>query len=518
MTGITRDPYTGSPVVTTRLPSVAAVGSHRSSMAVARETFYGYDEVHRARAEVVRVDDERSLARALRRLAGREVTVRGGGFSLDAQALGSDVALLLDGEGFAGVGPVELRRGRATVTAGAMATWRDVLAATSREGYVPTSTVTGGGVTVGGTVSSNCLSRFSGAWGEEGEAIERARVMLASGEVVTARPGAPAGSLERRLFEGVVGGLGGLGVVLDATYALRRVSSRRAPRVSTRFEPVGWRRFTWEDFTARVKAETLHARRAVKALGARAFTGPLPAGVRDAVSATAWFRRMGPRGLILRSRHVSTSALKPASLYAGEGFKRTVAEWALCHDPLADFAQTIFKSDRVLRSRSVDRLDPFTFFMDGNVAARASARACGNRLTSHQQTFMVPEREAAGFCAEVEAMTAALHPTILDLLYLRADRSGSLLSPLRDLDAFAVTLGYQTLNGDRLAAARRILKRLARRCADLGGRVSLVKNVYADDAVLRGMYSDGLALYAPLKRELDPRGGFTNGVLRRLLR
>lgn len=487
-------------------------------MGASRETFHGYDEVHRARAEALRVDDEDALSRALKRLAGRAVTVRGGGFSLDAQALGRDVALILAGEGFARVGPVERPRGRATVTAGAMAPWRAVLAATAREGYVPTSTVTGGDVTVGGTLSSNCLSRFSGAWGEEGEAIERARVMLASGEVVTARRAAPAGSRERRLFEGVVGGLGGLGVVLDATYRLRRVATRgHAPRVSTRFEPVGWRAFSWEDFTAQIREHTLHARRAVRALGARAFAGPLPAGVHDAVSATAWFRRMGPRGLLLRSRHVSRAALRPASLYAGATRYRNLAEWALCHDPLADFAQTVFKADRALRARSVDALEPFTFFMDGNALARARARACGNRLTSHQQTFMVPARDAADFCHEVATRTRDLHPTILDLLYLPADRSGALLSPLRGLDAFAVTLGYQTLNGARLPEARELLKRLSRSCAAAGGRVSLVKNLYVDDATLRAMYADGLARYAPLKRELDPDGMFTSAVLRRLL-
>ena len=486
-----------------------------------RRHFRAYDEVHTASAAVVRAADEAALRRALRRLSaepGRRVTVRGGGFSLDAQALGDDTALELAPEGFGGVREVAIARGRATVTAGAMATWAEVLEATAREGWVPPNTVTGRDITVGGTLSADCLSRFSGAWGKEAESIVRVRLMRADGRVVVARADAPAGSLARRVFDGAIGGLGGLGVVLDATYALRRVSTPgRRPRVRTYFDPVGWRDFGWESFLEQLRDETLHARRAVGALGAKAWRAPLPQGIYDAVSATAWFRRMGPRGLIISSRHVTRGALQPAAIYSGPDRLRLFAERSMTTRLGSDVGQTLFKARHSLQPWSVDELEPFMFFMEGNVAAHREARERGWRMTSSQQTFVLPEAEAAGFCAEVEAATASLHPTVLDVLYLPADRGGCALSPTRGLDGFAITLAYQTRDGARQPAVRRLLRSLARRCGELGGRVSLVKNVHVADPTLRAMYADGLAGFRALKSEVDPGGLFTNGLLDRLL-
>ena len=486
-----------------------------------RRLFRAYDEMHTSRAAVVRVSDEGALRRALRGMAAhprRRLTVRGGGYSLDAQALGDDTVLELAPEGFGGVREVAVARGRATVTAGAMATWAEVLEATARVGWVPPNTVTGRDITVGGTLSSDCLSRFSGAWGKEAESIERFRIMLADGSVVCARADAPAGSLERRVFEGAIGGLGGLGVVLDATYSLRRVSTPgRRPRVRTYFDPVGWQEFGWEAFLEQLRYETLHARRAVQALGAKAWRAPLPPGVYDAVSATVWFRDMGPRGMIISSRHVTGGKLQRSALYSGPDRTRLFAERSMACQLGADVGQTIFKAVHTLKRWSVDALEPFVFFMEGNVVAHQREQARGRRMTSSQQTFVLPVARAAEFCAEVEAATDSMHPTVLDVLYLPADRGGCALSPTRDLAGFAVTLAYQTLDGARQPAVRRLLRSLSLRCGALGGRVSLVKNVHVGDRALRAMYADGLVEYRALKSELDPAGLFTNGLLDRLL-
>ncbi len=485
-----------------------------------RRRFRAYDEVHTARARVLRAADEGALRRALRGLSAeprRRLTIRGGGYSLDAQALGDDTVIELAPEGFGGV-EVEVARGRATVTAGAMATWAEVLDATASEGWVPPNTVTGRDITVGGSLSADCLSRFSGAWGKEAESIERFRLMLADGRVVTARADAPPGSLERRVFDGAIGGLGGLGVVLDATYSLRRVSTPgRPPKVRTYFDPVGWRDFDWEAFLEQLRYETLHARRAVRRLGAKAWRAPLPQGIYDAVSATVWFRGRGPRGMIISSRHVTRGKLKCSPLYEGPTSLRLFAERRMTSSLGADIGQTLFKTRHTFQEWSVDELDPFMFFMEGNVVAHDAAREDGWRMTSSQQTFVVPEREAETFCVEVEAATASLHPTILDLLYLPADRDGCSLSPNRGLDGFAVTLAYQTRNGDRQPAVRRLLRSLAQRCGALGGRVSLVKNVYVGDRTLRAMYAEGLGEFRALKAELDPAGLFTSRLLDRLL-
>lgn len=485
-----------------------------------RVTHVAYDLVHRARTDLISVKDLDALRAALAALAGqgRRVTLRGAGLSLDAQALGRDVTLCLDPEGFGEIGPVRVSRGRATVRLGAMARWGDVYEAIAPQGYVTPNVVTGSAITVGGSLASDCLSRFSGAWGKEVEAVVSVEVMTADGALHTARPDAPEGSLARRLFEGVIGGFGALGVIVAATYRLRRVTSGRRPHARTEFDTFASADFTWEGFFARVRDETLAARRVVRARGAAAWRGPLPARVYDAVSATVWFRRLGPRGLLIRSRHVSGAGESTARIYQGvTGLRRNV-EAALAWARFADVTQTINKLYCGLRSTSVDDLRGFSFFMDGNAAARDHVReAFGARLTSHQQTFVLPEAAAVAFAARAEAELRRARATIVDVLYLAADETPVLLSPTRGLGGFAITLGYQTLNGRRLAAARATLTRLSAACAALGGRVSLVKNVYADDAVLQGMYREGLDAMRALKREVDPEGRFGSLFLDRLL-
>lgn len=485
-----------------------------------RVTHVAYDLVHRASSVLIEVKDLAALRAALARaVRGRHrVLVRAAGLSLDAQALGADVTLALDPEGFGEIGPVRVARGRATVRLGAMARWGDVFDVIAAQGYVTPNAVTGSGITVGGSLSSDCLSRFSGAWGKEVEAVESVEVVTADGALHVARPDAPEGSLARRLFAGVVGGFGALGVIVAATYRLRRVSSRRpfARTVLDTFEPGD---FTWEGFLDRVRDETLAARRVVRARGAKAWREPLPPRTYDAVSATVWLRRRGPRGLLIRSRHVTKAGRSNVPLYQGVTAFRTWVEYQLAKSSLAaDVAQTWNKLYASARPTSVDDLRGFTFFMDGNAAARTYAREEKDRaLTSHQQTFVLPDDAAVAFAEAVERALTPAHATIVDVLYLPADATPVLLSPTRALGGFAITLGYQTLDGARLAAARSTLKRLSHLCARLGGRVSLVKNVYVAAEDLAAMYGDGIAAMRALKREVDPRGRFGGPFTDRLL-
>lgn len=479
-----------------------------------------YDGMHASRSEVWEIADLAALRAALQRLAatGRRATVRAAGLSLDAQALGDDVTLRLTPEGFGEIDPVRVAGGRATVRLGAMARWGDVFDATLPRGYLPPNVVTGSEITVGGSLSSDCLSRFSGAWGKEAEAIDSVEVMTPDGVVHVARRDAPEGSLARRLFSAVVGGFGAFGVVVGATYRLRRVGRRR-PWAKTVFETFHPRDFSWAALLARVRDETLAARRAVRACGPRAWRGALPRGVYDAVSATAWFPIYGsPRGLLLRSRHVTAPGRSTTLLYRGLTRTRVLGEVALAHATLGDGTQD---ANRILcnrRPESVDDLDAFSFFMDGNAEARhVVAARSAHVLTSLQQTFVLPEEAAEGFAQEAEARMAGRWPTILDVLHLPADDAPVLLSPTRGLGGFAITLAWQTLDGRRIDGARALVRLLSRRCADAGGRVSLVKNVYAPDAVVRGMYAEGISEARALKREVDPRGVLGGPFVDRLL-
>jgi IMP dehydrogenase/GMP reductase len=57
---------------------------------------------------------------------------------------------------------------------------------------------------------------------------------------------------------------------------------------------------------------------------------------------------------------------------------------------------------------------------------------------------------------------------------------------------------------------------LSRRCHAYEGRVHLVKNVIADDAVLREMYADVIPTLRDLRARVDPRGALTNEIGARL--
>lgn len=454
----------------------------------------------------------------------RRATVRGGGWSLDAQSLNDDAVIVLSGERFDFIDAVREGPRGATVRLGAATRWWEVLDYVAAQGFVPATTVTGSDVTVGGSLAADCLSRFAGAWGKEGESTESFRVMTVDGAVHDARFNAREGSLSRRLYEHCVGGFGALGVVLDVTWRLRRVVRRRAARAAaTRLEAICAEGFSWEACPRSLRAHTLAARRAVDARGDEAWKGPLPSKVYDAVSATIWFRRLGPRGLLMRSRHVSGAPGARSPLYDDVTRTRSASELMMTRRAGSDLGQTVFRAVTGMRPETRDALEDFTFFMDGNVAAglnvAAGALPGARRMTRHQQTSIVPDEGAARFCERVEALMAdpALHPTVLDLLYLPADRRDFPRSPNRGLDGFAITLAYQSVDGARLPAARRLFRRLSRLTAALGGRVSLVKNVYCDDTILIGMYSEGVESLGALKRELDPAGLLRNRVLDRLL-
>src|SRR5262245_22712557 len=118
--------------------------------------------------------------------------------------------------------------GRMRVGPGAR--WGTIIETLKALGLVPAITVTTAHATAGGTLSGDCLSRFSPAYGKEGTWIERFDLLLMSGELITCRP--PGDGVkyaqytrEERAFVGVIGGLGYLGAVVSITYRLLTVQT-----------------------------------------------------------------------------------------------------------------------------------------------------------------------------------------------------------------------------------------------------------------------------------------------------
>ncbi len=184
-----------------------------------------YSGLYSTRARVLEPADLEQLRRifAHARESGRRVTLRAGGHSFDAQALGDDLVVSM-----MRFDAIEVFADEKRMRVGPGATWgRDPREAPAF-GLVPGVTVTTANATAGGTLSGDCLSRFSPAYGKEGSWIESFDLLTAGGELlVCARPreGVPpsAWTREERAYRGVIGGLGYLGAVVAITYRVLSV-------------------------------------------------------------------------------------------------------------------------------------------------------------------------------------------------------------------------------------------------------------------------------------------------------
>ena len=119
---------------------------------------------------------------------------------------------------------------RRLLTVGPGATWGAIVARLQPLGLVPYVTVTTAHATAGGTLSGDCLSRFSPAYGKEGRHIEHFTLMTVDGHEHVCRapaPGALPTTLSERLFCAVIGGLGYIGAVTSITHAVLHVGETR---------------------------------------------------------------------------------------------------------------------------------------------------------------------------------------------------------------------------------------------------------------------------------------------------
>ena len=188
-------------------------------------TYSGQHVLGRLRTARNEEDLRRHLVEA--RTKGWRVSVRAGQMAFDTQALSDQVVIQL--VGFDGIQDVDETRG--TITVGANAPWGRILERTRSAGFVPYVMVSTEFATAGGTLSSDCLSRFSPTCGKEGNHVERFRLMTLDGtEVECSRDAHPD------LFAGVISGFGCLGIVLEVTYRLLHVGFSHIV-VETTFTP-----------------------------------------------------------------------------------------------------------------------------------------------------------------------------------------------------------------------------------------------------------------------------------------
>lgn len=481
-----------------------------------------YSELYSVRARVFVPADVEELRRifAYAREGGRRVTLRAGGHSFDAQALGDDIVVSM-----MRFDSIEVFADERKVRVGAGATWGAIFARLEPLGLVPAVTVTTERSTAGGTLSGDCLSRFSPAYGKEGTRIESLDLLTTEGELVTcAAPresvARPDWTREERAFSGVIGGLGYLGAVVAISYSVLSVG-----------EPGG--QIGVRTLVRKYKSFQ-HLAADLVPTARRTFeedSDPRDPTKLDAIWSALHSRRDGSQSaLVFTSAFTDTPRRRRMAVHRPDLALRLVVEW-LMRVPL--FAGLLWRFYFRFLFRDgeeyVDDLEDYTFFMDGNARAKRVARRLGFTLRNIQQTFVVPSdpgTEAGWDRAQddlVEWLDYAhefllerkLTPTLNDVLFLPKDLPFP-LSASADLAGFAVSYAFETSDGNTLERAKAAFSELADALWDnFRGRVYLVKNVHAKQSTLAAMYGDNAVEFFRLKRELDPGSILRNDFLER---
>lgn len=480
-----------------------------------------YSGLYSARAQVLEPADVDELRRifAYAREAGRRVTLRAGGHSFDAQALGDDLVVSM-----MRFNSIEVLADEEKVRVGSGTTWGAIFGKLEPLGLVPAVTVTTEHATAGGTLSGDCLSRFSPAYGKEGTWIESFDLLTTEGELLACTAPRedvpPSGwTREERAFSAVIGGLGYLGAVVAITYRVLSVGQTGGQ--------IGVRTIVRKYDTFRHLAADLvpTARRTYLE-----DSDPRDPMKLDAIWSALNSRRDGSQSTLLFTSAFTTAPdRRRMPLHRPDLALRVPVEWLMRVPLLASRLWPFYF--RVLyrdREEYVDDLEGYTFFMDGNARAKRVAKRLGFTLRNVQQTFVIPsDPGAAGgwdraqddlvewldYAAEF-LRERELTPTLHDVLFLPKDPF--LLSASADLAGFAVSYAFETSDKDTLERAKKAFSELADVLWEkFRGRVYLVKNVYAKKSTLAAMYGDNAVEFFRLKRELDPGGVLRNDFLER---
>ncbi|MGH2992424.1 MAG: FAD-binding oxidoreductase [Solirubrobacterales bacterium] len=481
-----------------------------------------YSGLYSTRARVLKPADLEELRRifAYARDAGRRVTLRAGGHSFDAQALGDDLVVSM-----MRFDTIEVLANEKQVRVGPGATWGAILAKLEPTGLVPAVTVTTEHATAGGTLSGDCLSRFSPAYGKEGKSVESFDLLTTEGELLhcTAPPEDAQPSVwtrEERAYCGLIGGLGYLGAVVAITY---RVLSAGSAGGQIGVRTIVRKFDTFKDLAADLvpTAKRMYLE----------DSDPRDPEKLDAIWSALDTRGDGSQSaLFFTSTFTTTSDRRRMALHRPQLLIRIVVEW-LMRVPFISKRLWRFYFRFMFRDGDeyVDDLEGFTFFMDGNARAKRIAKRLGFKMQNAQQTFVVPSDpgSAGGWDSAKEDLVEWLEyahtfllerkltPTLNDVLFLPRDLPFP-LSASADLPGFAVSYAFETSNPATLERVKQAFIELADALSErFQGRVYLVKNVFAEQRTLASMYGDNAIEFFRLKRELDPGGVLGNDFLTR---
>jgi decaprenylphospho-beta-D-ribofuranose 2-oxidase len=484
----------------------------------AREKVGCYTGLHEDQAWVLTPENVDQLRQVFTyaRESGRRVTMRGAGHSFDAQPIGRDLVV-----SSLGLNSIELLDGD-RVRVGPGARWGEIFAATEPHGLIPAITVTTENATAGGTLSADCLSRFSPAYGKEGTRVESFDLLTPDGELVhCSAPAADAGwedlTREQRAFRGVIGGFGYLGAVVSITYRLLSVGETRGQ--------IGVRTIarTYGSFD-RLARDLLPATK--QTYGEE--SDPNDPQKLDAIWSGLVRGRRSEWTFMFTSAFTPDPDRRRLILHKPKAFYRVPYEWLMRVGWTSRLLWWLSFRIGFRHGEYIDDVEGFTFFMDGNARAKRAGKRLGFSMRNIQQTFVLPfdptsDGWQAGHDALVEWLDAAesvlqrhgVRPTLLDVLFLPGDEP-FLMSSTASGAGFAVSYAFETSRQSHLQGASDAFIELADLLWErFGGRVHLVKNVVASKETLAKMYGESAERFLALKRELDPAGILRNDFLER---
>jgi decaprenylphospho-beta-D-ribofuranose 2-oxidase len=444
------------------------------------------------------------IARKLR----RRVAIRGGGHSFDGQAVhngdtGDQIILRTE---CLKTKTIEFDEHANKVTLGSGVKWGDfvdeALAHAKAGGgpiRIPGSMQTGSDATAGGTLSGDCLSRSSGTAGKESHWIDSFRIVTPQYGLLDVTE-----ANDPDLFHAVIGGHGYIGFVTDITYKLIAI-----PGMSCAHSDIT----LYHSFRELIEEQG-------KLLDRARQERALPA------ISSVWFTRVPPipllgllfptkiKGAVFQSWYDQPSAAKFPGfpLYSGDSELRYWTE-VMARIPLLNWIihEVLYGIVLADKGKFENDLKDFIFFMDGDTMARKRFEAShpGELFPIAQQTFVVPTHRAEAFAERCMSKVGGLFkyklcPSECDMLPVKSDKC--LLSANYDLEGYAISLGFEPIAPDGCPPGKivALLRDLSKYCLRVGGRIHLVKNVYADKEILRSMFSPQIQRFEEIKRKYDP--------------
>jgi len=368
-----------------------------------------------------------------------------------------------------------------TLTCEAGVSLERIIADFAPRGWFPMITPGTKFVTVGGCIASDVHGKAHHAQGSFSVCVDAIRVLLASGEVVTA-----SRTENADLFWGTFGGMGLLGIVLTATIRLRKIETTYFRQKSVRAN----------DLEGMLAALEEHDK-----------TYPYSVATLDIFARGA---RLG-RGVLAFGDHARLDEL-PAPLAQRpllvSGPPKVTVPFELPEITLNPLTLRVLNALIQYKQRSGGAFGHYEgFFYPLDIAAHWN-RGYGRRGFTQYQ-FVIPfEGGLERMRALLETIVSAGELPFLNVLKRLGKESGGVLSFPREGYTFAIDF---PIRQNTVA----LLRRLDAMVLDAGGRVYLGKDSYVEAAMFRSMYpavDDWLAL----KAKYDPGSVFTSDLGRRV--